>query len=108
MGGGETGLVENLFGGLRDCSAVERYDGSVSSRSSTRNGGDSITRSDLWEGVGVERRMEGGDLRACYDQINIPANHAAREEVSTNDSKPWGACMTEFGCSSSSELGLKL
>lgn len=24
--------------------------------------------SDLWDGVGVDRRMEGGDLRACYDQ----------------------------------------
>lgn len=24
--------------------------------------------SHLWDGVGVDRRMEGGDLRACYDQ----------------------------------------
>lgn len=24
--------------------------------------------SDLWDGVGVDRRIEGGDLRACYDQ----------------------------------------
>lgn len=24
--------------------------------------------SDLWDGVGVDRRIEGGDLRACYHQ----------------------------------------
>lgn len=89
IGGGETGLVENLFEDFDEFSAIDRY-GGVDSLSSLWNGGDSTATSDRCEGVGVDRRIEGGDLRAW------------------NDSNPWGACMTEFGCSSSSELDLTL
>ena len=29
--------------------------------------GDMTVTSDIWEGVGVERRIEGGEFRACCD-----------------------------------------
>lgn len=106
IGVGEIGLVENLFEDFDEFSAIDRY-GGVDSLSSLCNGGDSTATSDRCEGVGVDRRIEGGDLRACCGSINI-FNHRYSRRIPTNDSNPWGACMTEFGCSSSSELGLTL
>lgn len=39
--------------------------------------------SDLWDGVGVDLRIDGGDLRACYDQKLVPLSSAnVLQEVS--------------------------
>lgn len=64
--------------------------------------------SDLWDGVGVDRRIEGGDLRACYHQKLDLLPGMFSKKFLTNDSNPWGACITELGGSSSSEFGLEL
>ena len=63
-----------------------------------------MVMSDIWEGVGVDRRMEGGDCRAYRES---QYRYRILEGILTNDSKPCGACMTELGCSSSSERGCR-
>lgn len=68
IGGGDIGLVENLFEDFGEFSAIDKY-GGVDSPSSLCNGGDSTATSDRCEGVGVDRRMDGGDLRACFVQL---------------------------------------
>ena len=61
--------------------------------------------SDASEGVGMEWCSEVGDRR-CFDPVSNVQSGSRLLDL-TNASKPCGACMTELGCSSSSDLGFR-
>ena len=69
--------------------------------------GSTIVGSGFCDGVGVVRRAEGGDCRSpAFVPVGSFLSCSPGEEPLANASKPSGACITELGCSSSSDLGL--
>lgn len=90
MGGGEIGLARNFFQSVREISMVCKQNEHTFSFPSSSNGGNSSVASDLWDGVGVERRIDGGDLRACYFHLAFLNG----ESLSLNAHK----CIETLGC----------
>ena len=80
---------------------IERIGHTLSPRSDP-SGGDTTKMLDC----GEDSCNDVGEFR-CFYLISDTVLMLSLSRCLTNASNPWGACITELGCSSSSDLGLR-